>query len=196
MSPSLSRLTPALARRAAVVTVAVSMTVAVAGCGSKSKAADDGASSWADGVCSSLTTWKTSVTDAAESVTKNGVSKDSLQSAVDQAQKATSTLESDLKKLGKPNTKAGQQAKDTADQLSQLLSTNTNTIKKAIDDASGVSGLVSATATITATLLSMKTQVQGAVNNLKALDPKGELQQAFTDSASCKALASSLPTSK
>lgn len=190
MSPSRSRLRPVLPRRAAVVTVALSMAVAVAGCGSKSKA-EDAPASWADGVCSSLTTWKTSVTGAAESVTKSGVSKDSLQSAADQAQKATSTLQSDLKKLGKPDTKAGQQAKDTADQLSQLLTTNANTIKKAIDDATGVSGLVSATTTITATLASMKTQVQGAVDSFKALDPKGELQQAFTDSASCKALSSS-----
>src|SRR4051794_27120836 len=182
-------------RRLLVVAVALVLMALATGCSSGSSK-PDASTTWADGVCSSVSTWKTSVTDAVTSVTKNGVSKDSLQSAADQAKKATDTLQSDIKKLGKPDTKAGQQAQDTATQLSDSLSTDTQNITKAINGASGIGGMVSAAATISATLVSMKTQVQTAVNSIKALDPAGELQKAFSDSQSCQALVSGTPTSK
>jgi hypothetical protein len=189
MSVSRSRLASTQSRRAAAAAVALSVAVLGAGCGSSSKS--DSPTSWADGVCSSIATWKTSVTAAADSVTKGGLTKDSLQSAADQAKAATSTLESDLKKLGKPDSKSGQQARDTADQLSASLTSDTDTIKKAIDGASGVSGVLTATATVSATLVSMASQVQTAITSLQQLDPKGDLQKAFSDSSSCQSLASS-----
>ena len=45
------------------------------------------------------------------------ISKDSLTTAVDDAKSATETFTSDIEDLGKPDTEAGQQAKESIDQL-------------------------------------------------------------------------------
>jgi hypothetical protein len=166
------------------------LAVLAAGCGSKSSQPMTTAD-WADGVCSSLTTWKSSITSSADSLKGGNLSQDSLQSAGDDVKSATDTLESDLKDLGKPDTQSGQEAQDSINQLSSDLTTDTDSIKTAVDGVSGLSGVASAAATVSATLATMQSQITSTVNSLEQLDASGELKTAFQQSSSCQQLSSS-----
>jgi hypothetical protein len=160
-----------------------------AGCGGS----DDetaGASDWANSVCSALTTWKTSVSSAVTSVQGGNLSENSLESAVDDVSDATSTLADDLKDAGRPDTDDGQKAKDVVDQLADDVETGVQTIKDAVDDASGGDGILQAISTISGTLTTMGKQVGAAVDQLEELDPAGELNSALSNADECSSLSS------
>jgi 23S rRNA U2552 (ribose-2'-O)-methylase RlmE/FtsJ len=97
--------------------------------------------------------------------------------------------------LGKPNISAGQQAKDSVDQLSSDLTTDTDSIKAAVDGASGVRGIADAATTISTTLVTMGKQLVSTFKGLEQLDAKGELQTAFQQSSACQQLSSASPRS-
>ena len=160
-----------------------------AGCGG-SDDETSGASDWANSVCSALTTWKSSVSSAVTSVQGGNLSENSLESAVDDVTDATKTLSDDLEDAGKPDTADGQKAKDVIDQLANDVDDGVQTIGDAIDDASGGAGLVQAISTIGGTLATMGDQVAAAVDQLKQLDPAGELTDAFSNSEECSSLRS------
>ena len=176
-------------RAGAAVIVAVAALVA-AGCGGSSNDTTP-SDTWASGVCSAISTWKTSLTSIETTVKSGGVTKDSLNAGVTQATDATKTLADSLKKLGKPDTQSGQQAKVDIDQLSTELNANVKTIQDAISNASGVSGVLTAVSTASSTLVTMGNEVSTTLTNLQKLDPKGEIEQAFKQSASCKSLTGS-----
>lgn len=170
------------------VAVLSAAVLLAAGCGSSKNAATTTTMStvdWMNGVCTAASTYRTSVTDAAKSFTSSP-SKASLQDAADQVKSATDTFASTTKALGKPNTSSGQQAKATLDTLTAGLNKDASTV----EDAAG-KGLIAGLPVITATLTTAKTQVTTAFNELKGLDPKGELGDAFSQAASCTALTSS-----
>ena len=171
-------------QRVPVIVAVVAVALAAAGCGSKNETTST--QDWANGVCTAFTTWKTSLTDLQKTVTSGGLTQQSLTSAVDSAQDATNTLAKDLKKLGKPDTQAGQQAKDDVQQLSDELSSGSKTISDAMDNAKGATGFLTAVSTVTSTLASMVTEVQTTVTNVQKLDPKGELEKAFKSAPACK----------
>jgi len=104
------------------------------------------------------------------------------------------SLESDLKHLGKPNTSAGQQAKDSVDRLSSDLKTDTESIESAVDGASDASGVATAVTTISTTLVTARNQVSSTLNSLKELDAEGELQTAFQQSSACQQLSNASPS--
>jgi methyl-accepting chemotaxis protein len=161
--------------------------LAAAGCGGSSSSTTP-TDTWASGVCTAVSTWKTSLTNIATSVKSGGVSQDSLNTAATQAKDATNTLADSLKKLGKPDTQAGQQAKDDVNQLSSQLSKNVQTIQDAISNASGAAGVLTAVSTASSTLVTMGNEVSTTIGDLQKLDPKGEIQRAFKQSSSCKSL--------
>ena len=173
--------------KALLAAVLVSLVVVAAGCGkSKPKSATD----WANGVCSAVSTWTTSLADAADSLKNGNVTKDSIQSAADDAQDATKTLRSDLKKLGKPNTQSGSEAQDTVNQLSDQISSGVSTIEDTVKSVSSVSGALSAVTTVSSTLTTMNNEVTAAYQKLSSLDPGGELQQAFQQAPDCASFRS------
>jgi hypothetical protein len=172
--------------RAVLSVILACAAFAVAGCGSSSKSAQTMTTAdWADGVCSAVTTYRGSLTDAVNSV-KSNPSKAGLQDAADATKSATDTFVSDVKGLGKPNTNAGQQAKDTIDTLSNSLGEDVS----AIQDAAGTGGL-QGVSVVTGTLATAKTQVTTAVKSLEGLDAKGELTNAFSKAPSCASMSSS-----
>ena len=162
----------------------------LAACGSKSSQPSSTAD-WANGVCTAISTWESSLISAADSLKGGNLSKNSLQSAVDDMTSATDTLQSDLKGLGKPDTQAGQQAKDSIDQLSTELKTGADSIKTAANGASDLSSTIAAAPTITAALKTMANQISSTYTSLKQLDAKGDLQAAFQQSSACKQLSAS-----
>jgi len=172
-------------------TVAIAALLA-AGCGGSTDSSSSDASptsEWADGLCSAITTWTSSISSIEESLKGGDLSKDSLNSAVDDAKSATETFTSDLDSLGKPDTDAGQKAKDSVDQLSTDLKAGVTTIQEALDGASGIAGIIAAAPVIVTTLGTMGTQASATISSLQSLDAKGELESAFKQSSNCDKLA-------
>ncbi len=165
--------------------VVLAAALLAAGCGSsKSNETTTSATAvdWANGVCGAVVTYRTSLTDAAKSLSGN-LTKSGLQDAADQVQTATDTFVSDAKSLGKPDTASGQEAKQTVDTLASQLDQDVSKIKSATD-----SGVVAGLSTITATLATAQNQMTTAFDKLKALDVQGELGDAFSQASSCSSL--------
>jgi hypothetical protein len=159
-----------------------------AGCGGKkSQPSATPAADWANSVCGDLVTWTTAMKSLATGL-KSNPTKAGVQSSVTQAETATKTLASSLKSLGKPNTASGQQAQDAVKSLADELSTDIATITTSVKNASGISGVLSAVSTSSSTLQKMGQQVSATFGQLQTLDAKGELEKAFSGSASCKQL--------
>lgn len=170
----------------AAVVVATAALLA-AGCGKNDQPTT---SEWANDFCSAITTWQSSITSIVTSLQSGGVTKDSLTSAFDDAKSATNELTSTLGDLGKPDTQSGQQAQDAVEQLSSEIKTDIQTIQDAVDNASGITGALSAAQTTKDTITKAGTQVSSTVTTLQGLDGQGELKDAFTSSSSCQTLTS------
>ena len=171
------------------VALAAALAAVAAGCGGKSQPAAVPTNDWANSVCGDLVTWTTTMKSLASSL-KSNPTKAGLQDAVTQAEDATKTLSSSLKSLGKPDTPAGQQAKDDLSTLADELTADVDKIQTAVKNASGVSGALTAVSTASATLVTMGQQVSATFGELQKLDAKGELEKAFSSSSSCKQLTS------
>lgn len=168
-----------------VAVLVVVLVVVAAGCGkSKPKTATD----WANSVCSAVSTWKSSLADATGSLQGGNVTKDSLQSAADDAKSATSKLTKDLKSLGKPPTESGAQAQQTVQTLSNQINTGMTTIQNAISSVTSVSNALNAVSIVTSQITTLKNDITTAYNSLVKLNPGGELQQAFQQADNCASL--------
>jgi len=182
------RLAPML--RATPALVVLGAVFIAAGCGGGSSSNESSAEEWASGFCSALTSWTDSVKSAGTSLQGN-VSEDGLKSAAGDIKRASDTLVDDLKDLGKPDTKAGQEARDAIDQLSSEVEQDVQDMQSAVDEVSGAQGALAAATSVATTLSKMGTQIGSAASKLDAADPDGELRQAFRDSSDCKKLTSS-----
>jgi DNA repair exonuclease SbcCD ATPase subunit len=175
---------------AAAVAVLVLSAAACGGGGSNTTtstaAGGTSAEQWANGVCSSFTTW----TKSLESI-KTGVasqpSKSQLQQAERQIESATETLAQSLKQLGRPETAQGEAAKKNLDALATTLQTGMDTLKQTLNSSSsGAAGTLAQISAITATLSTMANKLKLAGENLKNFAPSGELKQAFQQASACQ----------
>jgi hypothetical protein len=164
----------------------VAAALLAAGCGgSDDQSEANDLVAWADQLCSAASGWRQELTDTRDALQSGEISEDSLRDAADGVKSATDTLVDDLRDLPRPETEAGQQAKASVDQLADELQQEADKIESAVDDASGVSGVLSAVSTVSATLVTMGEQVQSAVDEVEQADARGELRQAFEDADSC-----------
>ncbi len=166
--------------------VALSLLAAalLTGCGG-----DDGppsASEWADDLCTALGDWTSSITSAAESVTQEP-SRESLEAAVDDVGEATQTLVDDVEGLETPDLEAGQQAEQSADELSDSLNTEVEKVKETAEGAS-LGTLSEAVSAISASFTAMGEQISTTLTELEGLDAGGELRTAFEEADSCNEL--------
>jgi hypothetical protein len=170
------------------------LAVLAAGCGgggSDSSSSTKSPQEWADGLCSAVNTWTDSLQSASKSVTGGNLSQNSLTQAGNDLEDATAQLKDDLDGLGKPDLASGDKAKDDVDTLSSNISDNVDKVSGAIKDVQNGGSIVTALTTVTSTISAMGTQVQTTFNDLKTLDPAGELKSAFESASSCKNLTSS-----
>lgn len=159
----------------------VAVALAVSGCGSSKKETSP-AVAWADGVCSAVTTYKTSLETTATIVKKGTFSKSALNDAADSVKNATETFVTTVKDLGAPDTPSGQTVKKTIDDLASSLQEAAQTIQ----DATSGSAL-SAVSTVSTALVTAQSQIATALDQLKKADAKGELHDAFSKAPSCSA---------
>jgi hypothetical protein len=172
----------------------LALAVLAAGCGGgggSSSSSTKSPEEWADGLCSAINTWTDSLTTASQSVTGGNLSENSLKQAASDLKDSTAQLKDDLEGLGKPDLDSGDQAKEDVDTLSSNISDGVDKIDGAIKDAQNGGSVVNALTTVTSTISTMGTQVQTTFNELKSLDPAGELKSAFENASSCNSLPSS-----
>jgi phage-related protein len=177
---------------AGLVSAAVFVAAGCGGGGSSGTSATvtgapSGAQAWANSVCQAVTSWNSAITSAGASLRDNPT-EEGLKSAADQIRSATKTLSDDLKGLGAPDTESGQEAKAATDELATELDQGLNKITSAVDEASGVSGALTAVSTVSSTLVTMGDQVSSTVQRLEQIDAQGELGDAFARSAACNGL--------
>jgi hypothetical protein len=184
---------PSIAFMRWLLVSALATALLVAGCGGDSGNGSDTTSptEWADGLCSAVTTWTESLTSSEQTLQGGNLTKESLQSVAGDVEDSTKTFVDDVKGLGKPDTEDGQKAKDELDGLTDELNSGADTIKSAVDDASGASSVLGAISTVSTTLQTMGQEVSSTFKQLEQLDPAGELEQGFQEADSCADLRSS-----
>jgi hypothetical protein len=168
------------------------LAVLAAGCGGGGGGSSDteSAQDWADGLCSALNTWTDSLKSAGQSLSGGNLSKSSLESAGNDVKDATAQLKDDLSGLGKPELSSGDKAQQSVDDLSNKIQEDVDKVEGAVKDAQSGGSVLSALPTVTSTFAAMGAQVQATFDDLKKLDPKGELESAFNNASSCKSLTS------
>lgn len=167
--------------------VGAALVVAAAGCGSKSSSSS-ATDTWASGLCSAVTTYQAALTSAGSTLKAGGVTKTSLQSTANDVSSATDTFVSTVKGLGKPQTTAGAQARQSVDTLSSELQKDVDSMAAATADLSSVSGVLTAVSTVGTALAGAGTQISETWHGLQQLDAKGELTKSFSSADECKSL--------
>lgn len=163
------------------------------GCGGDDDGGSGGTSAteWADGVCSAISDWTGSIKEATDSLQGGNLSESSLKSAGNDISDATSTFVDDLKGLGKPDTDAGDEAKESIDNLADTVDENVNKIEDAAGDVNSASSAAAAFSTVSAALTAMTQAISSTFQELEQADAGDELKSAFEDADSCKELSQS-----
>jgi hypothetical protein len=153
------------------------------------------AATWADSVCTSIDSWRTSITSLAD-VSGGTLTKDSLRQKLDDADTATQKLVTDLQDLGAPDLESGDQLKGKLDTDADSLSSNYDALQaKAQDalDAGSTTSFLSALAALATPFQNLVNQISTTLEDLRSADDvsadaRAELQQAFDDSEACMKL--------
>jgi membrane protein implicated in regulation of membrane protease activity len=170
---------------AALLAVAV---LTLAACGGDDESESE---AYANDVCGSLSTWVTDVQATVQSVTERGlaVSRADIQAALEETRDATDALVDDLEELGPPETQDGQEARSDLDALATQLRQQVDIIEEALESGSGVTEIAAVVSTAVATAANA---VNMTYQNLRELDPGGELSDAFENSDDCDSLREQL----
>jgi ABC-type glycerol-3-phosphate transport system substrate-binding protein len=99
-------------RISGLLAVGVTAVALAAGCGGDDDSGSSATTDWANGVCEAISTWGDSVESTGESLRSGATNADDLREAVDEFEQATQTFVDDLRKLGKPDTEAGDKAQE------------------------------------------------------------------------------------
>ena len=176
-------------RISGLLVVGMTAVALAAGCGGDDDSGSSATTDWANGVCEAISTWGDSVESTGESLRSGATNADDLREAVDEFEQATRTFVDDLRKLGKPDTEAGDKAQEEIEELADDVDENVSKMKDAADEASGAGGILEAATTISGTLSTMGQQLSSTFAELQQLDAEGELDQAFRDADACDELS-------
>lgn len=171
------------AHRAIVAALAAGLLAAGCGGDDTSDTAE-----WADSLCSAVTTFTDDVRGTVESLADGDLSRDSLESAVDDVEEATDTFTDDIEELERPETDAGEEAQTAVDELADSVDQAMDEIRNEFEDASSLSESLEAAAAATRALAGMGEQVSSTWDELRQLDAAGELGEAFEQAESCDTL--------
>jgi membrane protein implicated in regulation of membrane protease activity len=164
------------------VTVVLALALALAGCGGDDD--EESAESWANDVCSSLSTWVTDVEEAVRSVTDEGlaIDEEDVDAAVDDVSDATNALVDDIEELEPPETEGGEEARSELESLATTLESEVETVRQAVESDSGAAEL---TSTVSASISMASAEVSSTLETLEQVDPGGELEEGFENADEC-----------
>jgi hypothetical protein len=156
--------------------------------------AQPSATEWADSVCTSLATWRASITSLAD-VGAGTLTAESLREKLDEADAATRQLVTELRDLGAPDLESGNEAEQGLDAAAAEIQAGYEALKEdaeAAADASTRTEFLQELAGLAPQFQTLLDTLAATVENLQsgdfAQDARSELQQAFSGSASCQAL--------
>lgn len=149
---------------------------------------------WADSVCTSLATWKSSIQSLAD-VSSGSLNAETLSGKIGDAEQATSTLVTELKDLGAPDLESGDALKQELSSSADEIQSDVDTLKQGAEKASQASSPVEflkALTTLAPQFQALLGDVSSTIESLQgtnvASDAQAELRQAFDDSESCQQL--------
>lgn len=145
---------------------------------------------WANGLCSAANTYVASLKSMGSSLKGGNLSKDSINSLVDEAKTATQTFADSVKDLGEPPV-SDSQGKQILETLQSQLSDDAEQVKSATSNVDNASEILNAVSVLTSTLKTAGTQISAAYSQIKQLDPKSDVQQSFQNAPACKSLTGS-----
>jgi hypothetical protein len=152
------------------------------------------ATTWADSVCTSFSTWRSSIT-AISDVSGDTLTRESLKQSLADATSATETLVGDLQDLGPPDLDSGDDLKQQLDSAAAEVESSFETLKQGAEDAADAASpqdFLQALAVLApqfqALLDTISTTVDDLENANVAEDAKAELQEAFENASSCQQL--------
>jgi hypothetical protein len=140
---------------------------------------------WAEGVCSALSTYKTTLKETGATLKSGAVSSEGFEAMTSSMKDATQTFVDDLAALEPPQTSAAATVKTTLQDLSASLHENAQTIQEANTDS-----VLSAVSVVSTTLLDAQDEISAAVEQLKVVNTRGELEIAFSQAPACAAFPS------
>jgi methyl-accepting chemotaxis protein len=175
-----------------LLVTALATVALAAGCGGDGNG-DDSTSpaEWADSLCTATTDWTDSLQSTTDSLRSGNLTEDALRSAADDVKSSTQTFADDVKGLGRPDTESGQQAEDLVDGLGDDLDEGAQKIEDTIEGVSDASGVLNAVSVVSGTIQTMSQQVSSTLQQLRQLDPAGDLAQGFQEADSCDVIQGS-----
>jgi hypothetical protein len=158
-----------------------------AGCGGE----ESGAGPWVDDVCSSVQEWRENLTSLVVDAQAEGLSVDTVRTAIDGGVEATNRLRDQLQDLGPPDTEAGDRIEGELDALADNV---VESVEEARDEAAAlpedqsVAQLLQSLTSIASDLQSLVGDAQATFNEIQELEPGTELEEAFESSEECQSL--------
>ena len=146
---------------------------------------------WADGLCTAISTWKSSLSSIASQFTDlSSLTEDGVRSAADDAKEATDTFRDDLEGLGTPDTESGDEIKSSVDDLSSTVETEVDSLETTVGDVSSLADVPTAVTAATASIEKMSTALSSTITTIKAADTQGEIKAAIDNSPDCASVTS------
>lgn len=151
---------------------------------------------WADSVCTSLSTWRSSIT-AISDVSGETLTPESLKESLGEATTATETMVDELQQLGPPDLDSGDALKQQLDASASEIAASFDTLKQGAEeaaDSSSPTDFLQALAGLAPQFEALLDAISTTVDDLQSADVAGdvqhELQEAFANTSSCQELRS------
>jgi hypothetical protein len=158
-----------------------------AGCGGE----ESGAGPWVDDVCSSVQEWRENLTSLAVDAQVEGLSPETVTTAIEGGVEATRRLRDQLEDLGPPDTEAGDEIERELDELADGIvesAEEAHARAEALPEDQSVPELLESLTAIAGDLQSVVGDAQATFAELQELEPGTELEEAFESSDDCEDL--------
>ena len=158
-----------------------------AGCGGE----ESGAGAWVGDVCSSVQEWRENLTSLAVDAQVEGLSPETVMTAIEGGVEATERLRDQLDDLGPPDTEAGDEIERALDELADNAVETAEEAREqaeALPEDQSVPELIQSLMSIARDLQSVVGEAQATFAELQELEPGQELEQAFESSEDCQDL--------
>jgi hypothetical protein len=180
-------------RAAGAVAVVAALAFAATGCGGSSSSTTTTSGSelesWAAGLCTAVGKYKASMAAARASLHVRQLSRPAIQVALQDASAATSELRHDLEELGPPPApQSVAEAKRVLEDLRGSVRKQANKVRAVVTNASSTGSVRQAASNITDALTAATDAASNAVGELRKLEPKAEVEQAFDSAGSCSSV--------
>jgi hypothetical protein len=182
--------------------LALLVALAVAGCGGGSSNESESTTTttqptgatqaaYANSLCSSLRTWKNSLTSLATTLRGGNLTKENLKGAAATVSDANRRLADELDTLGTPPKIGGPKAKAAVKRLSNELNTSADQIESASKSVVNAQDALAAVSTVSSTLLELSTDISTTITQFQGVDVAAGWKRAFANSATCQSLSKS-----